>query len=248
MLEKKVYFAPEAWEQLVWMCRKADTEIGFFGVADDPDDLFYITRLMMPLQTCTAATVEFDDDSLNEQACKLYDEGLEPRQVLRHWIHTHPGNSATPSGTDWTTLTARFSDVDWCTMLILAKGGDFTGHLYEKPPWFKEHTVSPIQKDIVQYEPDESWQQLLDDRVVEERSYTLGSYKNYGSYNWSGKSAKQSGLAKPIVANDDIWAEEGLDEIHSWNDSFIEETDITQEEQELLAQERLRNANDDLPF
>lgn len=186
--EKTLRFTEEAWKQLEWMCKEANTEIGFFGVADDPDDLFLVTRLMMPKQECTSVTVVFDDDDLAAEADKLYCEGLEPRQVLRIWIHTHPGNSATPSGTDWQTFGEKFDDPDWAVMAILAKGGDFQAYLRERNDWYPEPTVTKIEAEIIEdeWETDE-WKQLLDDKVEEENiytGYTSGS-KKYGYYDWA---------------------------------------------------------------
>ena len=183
--EKTLRFTEEAWKQLEWMCKEAKTEIGFFGIADDPEDLFLVTRLMMPKQECTTVTVVFDDDDLALEADKLYSEGLEPRQVLRVWIHTHPGNSATPSGTDWETFGNKFNDPDWAVMAILAKGGDFQAYLRERNDWYPEPTVSKIEAEIIEDEWEtDDWQKLLDEKVEEETLYAPAS-KAYGKYDWA---------------------------------------------------------------
>lgn len=277
MQDKIVTFSPEAWEQLEWMCRKADTEIGFFGVADDPKDLFHITRLMMPKQECTSVTVAFDDDDINTKCCALYEEGLEPNQVLRHWIHTHPGNSATPSGTDWETLKDRFGDVDWCTMLILAKGGDFSAHLREKTPWYPTATVAKIKHEIVGWEPDETWDQMLKDNVSKPVAtyYGAGAYGTkykssgatwrYGSYsysdeNWYTTQNQSKKLATPIKQCDD-YGDPEMDAIHAgdvttlvqdfkWTEDEAEEmiTDYQSTEIEKMIEAKEKEQHDDLPF
>src|SRR5690606_33202362 len=46
------------------------------------------------------------------------------RQFGRLWAHTHPGNSASPSGTDEDTFERVFGGCDWAVMFILARGGE----------------------------------------------------------------------------------------------------------------------------
>src|SRR5262249_31482191 len=42
----------------------------------------------------------------------------------RIWIHTHPGDSPQPSGTDEKTFAQVFGHSDWALMFILARGGE----------------------------------------------------------------------------------------------------------------------------
>lgn len=78
----------------------------------------------MVQQTCTSVTVEFDDEAVADFYDDQVDAGLKPEQFGRIWIHTHPGISAEPSGTDEATFDRSFGLVDWAVMLILAKGGE----------------------------------------------------------------------------------------------------------------------------
>ncbi len=52
-----------------------------------------------------------------------------PENTIRIWCHTHPGNSASPSGTDWETFVERFEQTDFGVMFILAKQGAVTANL-----------------------------------------------------------------------------------------------------------------------
>ena len=45
-------------------------------------------------------------------------------RIARIWVHTHPGDSASPSGTDEETFARCFGSTDWAIMFILAQGGE----------------------------------------------------------------------------------------------------------------------------
>ena len=74
-------------------------------------------------QVCTVTSVEFDDASVAALFDDQVDQGLRPEQFARIWIHTHPGQSASPSSVDLTTFRNVFGRCDWAVMFILAKGG-----------------------------------------------------------------------------------------------------------------------------
>jgi hypothetical protein len=76
-----------------------ETEIGGFGIAAG-DDVLIVTEIQLVDQTCSIATVEFDDLAVAEFFDQQVDLGLHPAQFGRIWIHTHPGKSADPSSTD----------------------------------------------------------------------------------------------------------------------------------------------------
>jgi len=44
-----------------------------------------------------------------------------PEQFARLWIHTHPGDSAQPSGVDEATFERVFGQCDWSVMFIMAQ-------------------------------------------------------------------------------------------------------------------------------
>lgn len=121
-------FSPEAWIQLQFLCHAGGTEIGAFGIAAR-DNPFHIIALGLPRQTCSAVTVEFDDASVADFFDDQIDRGRTPDQFARVWIHTHPGNSAEPSGIDEETFARVFGRCDWAVMFILAKGGATTCRL-----------------------------------------------------------------------------------------------------------------------
>ena len=74
-------------------------------------------------QNCTAATVRFDDAAVADHFDECVDAGLAPERFARVWVHTHPGHSARPSGTDERTFARVFGGCDWSVMAVLARGG-----------------------------------------------------------------------------------------------------------------------------
>ena len=74
-------------------------------------------------QTCTAVTVEFDDEAVADFFEEQVDEGRRPEEFARIWIHSHPGSCPLPSGTDEETFDRCFGTPDWAVMFILAKHG-----------------------------------------------------------------------------------------------------------------------------
>ena len=115
-------FTPTAWAKLLLLRDLGDTEVGGFGIAPS-DDLLLIEDVQLVGQSCTAASVEFDDESVADFFDRQVDAGLKPEQFGRVWIHTHPANSADPSQTDEDTFLRVFGRSDWSVMFILAQGG-----------------------------------------------------------------------------------------------------------------------------
>ena len=122
-MRPKLRFSPYAWAKLLFLSDLGPTEIGGFGISD-PDDLLLVTDFVMVRQQCTAVTVAFDDDAVADFFDDQVNLGREPEQFGRIWIHTHPGESARPSGTDEATFRRCFGRADWAVMFILAEGGE----------------------------------------------------------------------------------------------------------------------------
>ena len=98
------------------------TEVGGFGITQTDDPLL-VTDLQLVKQTCTVASVGFNDRAVAEFFDEQVDRGLRPVQFARLWVHTHPGNSAQPSSVDEETFDRVFGLTDWAAMVILARGG-----------------------------------------------------------------------------------------------------------------------------
>lgn len=99
-----------------------DTEIGGFGITSQ-EELLLVEDFVTVTQAVSSVTVAFDDAAVADFYDSQVDLGRKPEQFSRIWIHTHPGNSASPSGTDEETISRVFGECQWAVMFILAKGG-----------------------------------------------------------------------------------------------------------------------------
>lgn len=146
----RLVFSFEAVTQLRWFLQRTPNEVACWGVCDDPENPLRITRLAFPEQSNSTAYVEMDDISNVKLLARHASEGLQPFQCQRIWIHTHPGSSASPSGTDHSTLDRISENAPWFVMFIMAKGGQTTCKLrchYEHPvtrQTLREDTEIPV--------------------------------------------------------------------------------------------------------
>ena len=115
-------FTPTAWAKLQFFCHCGETEIGGFGVSPSWD-LLLVEEFVTIRQQTSVVTVAFDDDAVADFFDDQVMEGRRPEQFARIWLHTHPGDSATPSCTDEETFARVFGPSDWAVMFILARGG-----------------------------------------------------------------------------------------------------------------------------
>ena len=115
-------FSPSAWAKLVYFRDYRETEISGFGISE-PDDLLCITDFQTIKQDTTVVSISLDDQAIADYFDDQVDAGRKPEQFFRTWLHTHPGNSPTPSGTDEETFARVFGRCDWAIMCIVAKEG-----------------------------------------------------------------------------------------------------------------------------
>jgi len=115
-------FAPAAWLKLLYFARRADTEVGGFGISAS-DDPLYIADFATVRQRATWASVEFNDDAVADHFDRMADAGLTPDRFARVWIHTHPVGGAEPSAIDEATFARVFGRCDWAVMFIVSRSG-----------------------------------------------------------------------------------------------------------------------------
>jgi proteasome lid subunit RPN8/RPN11 len=116
-------FTPYAWAKWEFLRDRGPTEIAGFGISALEDSLLVEDLVLIP-QQATVTTVAFDDLAVAEFFDEQVDRGLRPEQFARIWLHTHPGHSPQPSGTDEETFAQVFGNCSWAVMAILAQGGD----------------------------------------------------------------------------------------------------------------------------
>ena len=115
-------FSPTAWAKLLFFRDRGETEISGFGITE-PDDLLYMTDFITIKQDATIASISLDDNAVADFFESQVDAGRKPEQFFRVWVHTHPGNSPTPSGTDEETFQRVFGKCEWAVMCIVAEEG-----------------------------------------------------------------------------------------------------------------------------
>jgi len=116
-------FTPYAYAKMLWMRDRGDTEVAGYATTATNDPLL-VTDFRLVKQKCTGASFELDpDDLVDDVECTL-DAGLAPWQTHNILCHTHPGNSASPSGMDEENFKNAFTAPDWAIMFIIAEGGE----------------------------------------------------------------------------------------------------------------------------
>ncbi|MEQ8209467.1 MAG: hypothetical protein RH917_06505, partial [Lacipirellulaceae bacterium] len=95
---------------------------GGFGISS-AEDLLLVEDLVLVEQQADWASVEFKDTAVADFYDSQVDRGRTPEQFARIWIHTHPGDSPRPSGTDEETFARVFGSCNWAVMFILAQEG-----------------------------------------------------------------------------------------------------------------------------
>lgn len=115
-------FGPLAWLKLQWFCHRGNTEVGGFGLSAERDSLF-VEEFTTVRQYVTPVGVRFDDEAVADYFDQCVDRGLPPERFARLWLHSHPGASPLPSGTDEETFANQFGRCDWALMGIISRGG-----------------------------------------------------------------------------------------------------------------------------
>lgn len=113
-------FNPAAWAKLAYCRDKTDNEVGGFAVTQ-PDDLLNVQEFTIVKQEVTPISVKFDDIAVADFFETQVDLGRKPEHFARIWLHTHPGDSPEPSGTDEATFARVFGKCQWAVMFILAE-------------------------------------------------------------------------------------------------------------------------------
>ncbi len=111
---------PTAWAKLLYFRDRTDNEVGGFGITR-ADDLLYVEEFLTVCQEVTCVSVKFDDEAMTNFFETQVDLGRRPEQFARVWLHSHPGNSPKPSGTDHDTFARVFGGCQCALMFIIAR-------------------------------------------------------------------------------------------------------------------------------
>lgn len=118
----QIRFTPYAWAKLLYMRDKGPTEVAGYGITATEDPLL-VTDFVLIKQECTVVSFDLDPEDSVEYMETMMDKGLMPWQYANILIHTHPGDSPSPSGIDETNFNKAFAHPNWAMMFIIAEGG-----------------------------------------------------------------------------------------------------------------------------
>lgn len=122
----RMEFTLNAWTKLLWFRDRGPTEVGGIGVLD-PDNLSRITDFVPLKQECSDIETNLDKEDVHRFQLDMMEKELPWDCFSRVWIHTHPGDSAHPSSTDWDAFNGpSMTDPDWSCMLIVSKTGNIS--------------------------------------------------------------------------------------------------------------------------
>jgi hypothetical protein len=127
-LSPALRFTPSAWLKWQFLCHAGPTEAAGFGRSADGDPLL-VEDVLVVRQRATPAAVALDDAAVADLFDEMVDTGVSPDRFARVWLHTHPGASAEPSGTDEATFERAFGRCDWAVMAILGRTGRTSARL-----------------------------------------------------------------------------------------------------------------------
>jgi hypothetical protein len=126
--EPRLLFSPLAWLKLQYLCHAGPTEVAAFGLSTAGDPL-HLEDVLVVKQRASAVSVAFDDGAVADLFERMIDDGVEPARFGRIWLHTHPGSSVEPTGTDEATFARAFGACDWAVMAILGRTGRVSARL-----------------------------------------------------------------------------------------------------------------------
>ena len=176
-----------------------DNEVGGFGITE-ADDLLFVTDFALVKQNVTAVSVSFEDESVADLFEDQVEVGRKPEQFARIWLHTHPGDSPEPSGTDESTFARVFGSCDWAIMLIVAQNGSTFARLrFNAGPGGEVKIPVCVDYNCEFDAADfELWKQQYMANVIEDHTFSL-----------TGKSRSTSGKQE---AETDIFGNNGFEE------------------------------------
>jgi len=91
-----------------------------------------VTDFILVKQKVTVVSVMLDDIAVADYFEDQVVLDRKPEQFARIWLHSHPGSSPNPSGTDEQTFSRGFGACDWSVMFILAQDGSTYARLHFK--------------------------------------------------------------------------------------------------------------------
>ncbi len=196
-----IRFSPYAWAKMLYLRDAGPIEVGGLGLCRDGGDPLAVHDVAVLKQVGSRTTTRLDDDAVNDHMLGALEQGLQPCQTMRIWVHTHPGHSAEPSGTDWATFERIFARCDWGVMVILAMDGSTSAHIRLGKPLEAIYRL-PVEVDcrlpFAASNPD-AWQGLYAAAVTAEEGAWTGPWglDAWGADDWAVEPEELCGLLEP---------------------------------------------------
>jgi hypothetical protein len=152
---------------------------------------------------------------LDESVGDFFEDQVEakrkPEQFARIWLHTHPGDSPSPSMTDEETFKRVFGNCDWSIMCIIAQNGSSFARLHFNAGPGGD-VLLPIRIDYnCQFTASdfEGWKREYWANVVQERSILFSdrSAPKEAKSTEADIFGGQELFQQPILAPDDLLEE-----------------------------------------
>lgn len=211
-------FTPQAWEKVVYLRDNVDTEISMIGISSE-DDPLVVEDIRVVKQMASSVETDIDDEAICEHLQWCVESGIGPHRGMRIFLHTHPGNSASPSQKDEEKIwkAAFFKHHPWYIMFIVSRGGEVYTRMRRRDPEFPIVQDLEIQSAVDYSLKPEEWREPLDTACETlvlpfpkpapakgggglqapgfHNSYGNG-YGNYGVYSDSGYRGSRSSWGK----------------------------------------------------
>ena len=223
-------FSPPAWAKLLFFRDRGESEIGGFGITG-ADDLLRIEEFCSIKQDVTVASVSFDDLAVADFFETQVDAGHRPEQFGRIWLHTHPGNSPQPSGTDEETFYRVFGRCQWAVLFVLARNGQCYARLrFNTGPGGE--LVIPVEVDYrLPFGPSafEAWdaEYKANVRISPCPGRCYGAQPFLDEEIWTGHTLPDEWLEE-LHTMDPAERQLVLDELADWSDPW-EESEVNHE-------------------
>ena len=180
--DMELVLSQKAHQKMTYLRALAETEISGFGLAPSGDPL-YVEDVFLVRQVCSSVTTDMDDDGVAMYYDRMVKRGLQPYQFGRIWIHTHPGFSSSPSGTDEDTFERLFKGSSWGIMMIM--GNDSYScrmSIQVGPCTYSVEIPVVIERTLVDSQEAEDWKDELVQAVKRERAPEVGNIVGFGQH------------------------------------------------------------------
>jgi proteasome lid subunit RPN8/RPN11 len=184
-----------------------NTEVTGFFVTEKDNESNVIDAHLVKAK-CSATTVHMKPDDIGDFYHRQIAQKIYPDQ-LQIWWHTHPGNSASPSGTDETTFEDLGKDRTFNIMYILARGGQEFAQLSvtDKRTKYMIKEKMTIAHPNVAWSEIDSYEKLKEeyDEMVVKPVYVHSYNNNVYTYTppvYNGTAFENAGQISKTFLND----------------------------------------------